>query len=438
MARQVAVPSGIWHNVTQALFPESGEEGFVFGLARICPRKDGAAYLVESLVPLGECEIQYSHAAGVVVTQEGSGRLNKIAADVGKLGYIPVHIHSHPSSITDFSPVDDEYERRLSRWLADRDQPFLVSILAPREGTAVSRVWHKGEALRSETRIGLAITGTASISLLPALDRQRAFGPLLRTGAKGLRVGIVGLGGVGLPVAEQLARCGFSSFVLIDPDRVEETNLNRLQGLTRKSIGRRKVDVVSGIIQRAGHAVGTTPKVAARCEDIYLAGEGTRQALRECDLVLALTDDHLSRLVCLELAFQGGADYLQAGVDVRLGENGAVSGLLVETVGAEIGRYCPLCLGRLDPGEASLEARRYVGGEVWRKALKDGYVPEVASPAVMSLNAVSAGILVTEIQRRVSGMGTTDLIQFDLHTGSTLYESQIERLLEGGCSVCGN
>jgi hypothetical protein len=242
---------------------------------------------------------------------------------------------------------------------------------------------------------------------------------------------------VGLPVAEQLARCGFGSFVLVDPDRVEETNLNRLQGLTRRDVGRRKVDVVHGIIQRAGQAVGISPKVTALCEDIYLAKEPVRHGLRECDLVLALTDDHLSRLVCLELALEGGAEYLQAGVDVRLGADGAITGLLVETTGAETGRYCPVCLGRLDPGQASLEARRYVGGEVWRKALQDGYVPDVAAPSVMSLNAISAGLLVAEIQRRVSGLGATDLIQFDLHTGSVIYEPRVDRFLSDGCMVCG-
>nr|NJM01945.1 ThiF family adenylyltransferase [Desulfobacula sp.] len=322
-------------------------------------------------------------------------------------------------------------------WLADQGQPFLVSVLAPRNGVPLARLWYRGRSLATRLRIGLAMMDPKTPAFLPALDRQRAFGPLFSTSAAGLRVAIIGVGGLGLPVAEQLARCGVRSFVLMDPDTVDETNLNRLQGLTQKDISRRKVEVVKGIIQRAGAAVGTNPKVTPFCEDVYNAPSSQRGILKGCDLILALTDDHLSRMVCLELALAGGAEYLQAGVDIRLGSDGAVTNLVAEVTGAESGRYCPLCVGRLDPGTASLEARRYVGGEVWDRAQKEGYIPEVAAPSVMSLNAVASGMLVAEIQRRIAGLGITDLIQIDLHTGRSLFETRVDRQLTGDCMVCG-
>ena len=43
-----------------------------------------------------------------------------------------------------------------------------------------------------------------------------------------LRVGIVGLGSVGCIVAEAIARIGVAQVTLIDPDKVEEHNLDRL------------------------------------------------------------------------------------------------------------------------------------------------------------------------------------------------------------------
>lgn len=160
-----------------------------------------------------------------------------------------------------------------------------------------------------------------------------------------------------------------------------------------------------------------------------------QRALARCDLILAVTDNDLSRTLALQLALEHGREYLQAGTDITLAEDGAIIGLRAEVTGAEIGRYCPICSGRLSPGQASIEARAYAGGEVAARALSDGYLPDVAAPAVMSLNAVTAGLLVTEIQRRTAGIGVRDLLQLDLQSGALLAR---ERLSIGAdCQVCG-
>ena len=53
---------------------------------------------------------------------------------------------------------------------------------------------------------------------------------------------VIGLGGVGGTALEALARSGIKKFVLIDFDKVDETNLNRQVLYTKKDIGRNKVD----------------------------------------------------------------------------------------------------------------------------------------------------------------------------------------------------
>lgn len=60
---------------------------------------------------------------------------------------------------------------------------------------------------------------------------------------KKTRIAIFGLGGVGGYVLEELARSGFSNFVLIDNDVFSLTNLNRQILATHESIGRKKVEV---------------------------------------------------------------------------------------------------------------------------------------------------------------------------------------------------
>ncbi len=60
-----------------------------------------------------------------------------------------------------------------------------------------------------------------------------------------VHVAIVGLGGLGSHVAQQLAYLGVERFVLIDGDIVQKTNLNRLIGATVEDADakRLKVDV---------------------------------------------------------------------------------------------------------------------------------------------------------------------------------------------------
>lgn len=58
-----------------------------------------------------------------------------------------------------------------------------------------------------------------------------------------MTAGIVGVGSVGCIVAEALARIGVGEIILIDPDKVEKHNLDRLLYGTIKDIGRHKVKV---------------------------------------------------------------------------------------------------------------------------------------------------------------------------------------------------
>ena len=61
---------------------------------------------------------------------------------------------------------------------------------------------------------------------------------------KNAKVAVFGLGGVGSFVCEGLARSGVGSFILVDYDKVDETNINRQIIATTKTIGRNKVDVM--------------------------------------------------------------------------------------------------------------------------------------------------------------------------------------------------
>lgn len=62
------------------------------------------------------------------------------------------------------------------------------------------------------------------------------------------RVMVIGIGGVGSNCVETLARGGVGSFVIIDDDRVEESNVNRQAIAFSSTLGRLKVDVMRDMI----------------------------------------------------------------------------------------------------------------------------------------------------------------------------------------------
>ncbi len=75
---------------------------------------------------------------------------------------------------------------------------------------------------------------------------------------KNSTVAVFGIGGVGTFVTEALARCGVGSFALFDDDKVCLTNINRQLIATRKTIGRKKVEVMAERIKEINPKANVT------------------------------------------------------------------------------------------------------------------------------------------------------------------------------------
>ena len=67
-------------------------------------------------------------------------------------------------------------------------------------------------------------------------SRQSFLGPDAQERIERAVVGVVGLGGGGSHIVQQLAHIGFQRYVLYDDDAVEDTNLNRLIGSCARSM----------------------------------------------------------------------------------------------------------------------------------------------------------------------------------------------------------
>ena len=69
---------------------------------------------------------------------------------------------------------------------------------------------------------------------------------------------VIGLGGVGGTALEALARSGVKNFVLIDFDKVDESNLNRQILYTMLDVGKNKVDVAKDHILKLNSNLSVT------------------------------------------------------------------------------------------------------------------------------------------------------------------------------------
>lgn len=103
------------------------------------------------------------------------------------------------------------------------------------------------------------------------------------------RVLVLGLGGLGSPVATYLAGAGVGRLVLVDPDKVDVSNLHR-QILHRSStIGLAKTESARLALQ------ALNPDVEIVTHPARLAGSELLDALRGVDLVVDGTDNFESR-----------------------------------------------------------------------------------------------------------------------------------------------
>lgn len=103
------------------------------------------------------------------------------------------------------------------------------------------------------------------------------------------RVLIVGLGGLGAPVALYLAAAGVGTLVLADHDQVDLTNLQRQIIHHSADIGRAKVD------SAGDRLLALNPQVTIRRIQQALADRALQEAVADVDLVLDCSDNFATR-----------------------------------------------------------------------------------------------------------------------------------------------
>lgn len=210
---------------------------------------------------------------------------------------------------------------------------------------------------------------------------------------------VIGCSGTGSPVIEQLARLGIGRLVLVDPDHVEEKNLNRILNARREDayLKRPKVEVMA----RAIAAMGFGTELQIFQQD--LATPDAIKAVAECDVVFGCMDGVEGRHLLNRLAAFYVLPYFDLGV--RLEADGL--GGIREACGA---------VHYIRPDGSTLQDRRVYTTEqlkaaglrrtdpkAYRDQVRAGYIRGVDEdrPAVISINMQMASAAVNEFLARL-------------------------------------
>ncbi|MFO0607736.1 MAG: ThiF family adenylyltransferase [Polyangiales bacterium] len=218
-------------------------------------------------------------------------------------GWSVVYCHTHPGSsgIPRFSGRDDASEKALADYLHHRNpgKPH-VSLLIGDAGLS-ARVLGTSDTPVRVVEVGRSVRFhggvVPALELAPEHDRQiLAFGEEGQRLLHSLRVGVVGLGGTGSVVAQQLAHLGVDDYVLIDHDHLDRTNLNRVAGARPRDVGAAKIAVAERMIRE----LRPSPRIESHRKDVAL--DGTARALLATDFVFCCTDSHAGRDLLNHLA----------------------------------------------------------------------------------------------------------------------------------------
>jgi hypothetical protein len=233
-------------------------------------------------------------------------------------------------------------------------------------------------------------------------DRQRVFGEVLKQQLGEMTVALIGCGGIGAIFAELLGRLGVKNWILIDPDRLETVNLNRMPAATPKMVEQRwhKVQYVKSLIKRIYTTGSQVKAIPTSIEDPSIFRE-----IAAADLIVVATDNHYSRQIAQELALDYLRPLLCLGTHIEVKPNGVPRMYCRVTVPPLGGGWCLMCGNIINLQRAALES---APSEIDRLAKRAGYIEGINDPAVFWLNSICASTGVGIVQGMVSGFLQVD------------------------------
>ena len=333
-----------------------------------------------------------------------------------------ITIHSHPSGFNDFSKLDDDNDKILfasvNNWFDD-SRPNGATVMLP-NGDIFGRVVSKKGQFKPFSHISIAGSSIKIIrhkkknSIIPEVAQRiiQTFGKGTFSVLNQLKVGVVGCSGTGSIVIELLARNCIGEIVIVDPDVVEQKNLNRIlnTSITDAQQAQPKVEVLKKAITK----IGLKTKIEVYQETTY--NKEVISALKECDVLFGCVDSAVGRyhLDCLASAYL--IPYFDVGVRLNAGKKGSISEAIA------VSHY-------IEPAVSNLLSRKvYTSEQVsaenlktknpthYQQQKKEGYIIGIDEdqPAVISLNMQASCLAFNDFLARIHNYRLDDNNEFNI------------------------
>lgn len=407
MKYDIRIPDSEYVRLKDTLWARPGIESAAFMLAGIRRTTRRVTLLVRRVVTIPDAEYDVRSSCRIELSTRA---INGLAALCEANHLVAILAHAHPSD-TPYSPSDDHGEARIasSLWPFVPDQTLGSLLFTPNRVSG--RVWtpqsRKPKRIDKIVIVGRTISTihfskpakSAPNSILSNQSRQiLAFGSAGQEAISKMKVGVVGAGGTGSSVCEQLIRLGVKDLIMVDYDDFEASNISRVYGSRARDVSRRiwlperfrtrkKVEVVAKYL-RAIAPDAEIDDVVGNVTDRRVA-----ERLLDRDVLFACTDDHWGRSVLNQIAYQYLIPCLNVGIALKRENDELVFGIgNVQLLRPESG--CLWCGNYLSSDRIRAESMP----ESESSALvEEGYLDDLSepTPSVISLTTTVASLAVT-------------------------------------------
>lgn len=455
-AWSVTITGEQWDALYSHLFPGDGDEHGAVLRCGIARTARGTRLLVRDVVPAVDGIDYIAGDRGYrKLTAEFVADNIDVCADAG-LAYLAVHNHGGSRTV-EFSGTDMASH--------DRGYPALLDING---GVPVGALVFATDAVAGDIRFGggerasithLRVVGRSRIELTTAptaaavsdlrFDRQtRIFGDRGQQILAESKVAIVGLGGAGSVLSEYAARLGVGELVLIDPDRIDPTNLPRVVGARRRdaltwlrhaarpaflrALGDRfaafKVEIAARVARQASSTIRITSVPRSVMEPEVAA------LLTDCDHIFLAADSALARRLVNSVTHQYLIPNTQIGAKVSV-KGGEITDIFSVSRMSSPGSGCIQCNGLIPAWKLTAEATSPEQRKRQQYIDDDG----VHAPSVITLNAVAASRAIDDWLMSVGGLvergaAADHWVSYHPLTGEVV---EIEPVKDDGCFQCG-
>jgi hypothetical protein len=388
------------------LFPDDGLEAVAVAL---CGRRDAEAEHILcvhklQVIPYDVCTkrtpVRVSWPTDLIVDLVKEAASKRMAV---------VKIHSHRGDYDHFSEVDDDSDRDLFPSLhgwTDDGLPHASAVMLP-GGRIFGRV-----ALEDGNFVNIDRVAVAGDDILFFDERadeaqedeeqvrtQQAFGLKTTRLLKSLRIGIVGCSGTGSWVAEQLTRLGAGRLILVDPDRVERKNVNRIVATCAEDVAENRLKVEAVARRLRTYGTGTDIKTISRSA----LTEESVNALATSDILFGCVDSVEGRDLLNRIGVFYSIPYFDLGVQLRADGHGGI-----DTICGSVHFLVPdgsslLSREVYTPEMLRAEGLHRTDPDRYASEHQEGYVRgvTVGAPAVISINGFCATMAVNELLARI-------------------------------------